>query len=71
VWLYQTLGFCAIVENVRLVGMPRRYYDYTDARGLNEFYEENLFISIRASMLLLGQLLFVFNFCYSIFRRKG
>jgi len=58
------------MQYVQLAGMPRRYYDHTDWRVSNAFYEQNIIISITGSLLLLAQLLFLFNFCNSIFRGK-
>src|SRR3989338_10183263 len=58
---------------VGLAGAPRRYYDYT---VYNEFNTEsfdmmldlNKIITFFAILAALGQLLFLFNFFYSIFR---
>lgn len=55
---------------VGLAGMPRRYYDYNDSLDFNTFYEQNTFISIPGFLLPMAQLLFLFNFCNSIFRVK-
>ena len=55
---------------VQLVGMPRRYYYYSYSHSFTVFYKQNLFISVMIFLLLIAQLLFVFNTCNSIFNRK-
>ena len=57
------------MQYIQLVGMPRRYYDYSDSNSFNAFNNQNTFISIVTLLLVIAQLLFVFNFCYSIFRK--
>jgi len=59
------------MQYIQPLGMPRRYYDYTGSRTFNAFYGQNIFISITTFLLVIGQLLFLFNFCNSIFRRKS
>jgi len=65
-----TWFFLLPVQYEGLAGMPRRYYDYGDGNYFNTFYDQNHFMSIMALLLLIAQLLFVFNFCNSIFRRS-
>ena len=57
------------MQYVQLVGMPRRYYDYSDWNSFNAFNNQNTFISIVTLLLVIAQLLFVFNLCYSIFKK--
>lgn len=52
-----------------LAGMPRRYYDYSDSSNFNMFSNQITFISSLTFFLIIGQLLFVFNFCYSILKK--
>ena len=58
---------------VGLAGAPRRYYDYTvlgenDMDSFNQVMDLNVIITVFAIMAALGQLIFLFNFFYSIFR---
>ncbi len=53
-----------------LAGMPRRYYDFSQWQSFKQFGDLNEVITI-ASILSFGlQLLFVFNFFYSIFKGR-
>lgn len=53
-----------------LAGMPRRYYDYSHWLSFNNFGDLNRFISTVAMITFAVQLLFVFNFFYSIFKGR-
>jgi cytochrome c oxidase subunit 1 len=58
---------------VGLAGAPRRYYDYTvfadnDLPTADMMMDLNVIITIFAIVAALGQLIFLFNFFYSIFR---
>jgi cytochrome c oxidase subunit 1 len=58
---------------VGIAGAPRRYYDYSvynefDMDSLNTQMDLNVIITIFAIIAALGQLIFLFNFFYSIFR---
>ena len=53
-----------------LAGMPRRYYDYTNWSSFNQFADLNRFISTVAMVVFAVQLMFVFNFFYSIFKGR-
>jgi cytochrome c oxidase subunit 1 len=53
-----------------LAGMPRRYLDYTNWASFNNFADLNKFISTVAMIVFAIQLLFVFNFFYSIFKGR-
>ena len=58
---------------VGLAGAPRRYYDYsvyaeTDSASADMMLDLNVVITIFAIFAALGQILFLFNFFYSIFR---
>ncbi|MGB8191137.1 MAG: cbb3-type cytochrome c oxidase subunit I [Chitinophagaceae bacterium] len=53
-----------------LAGMPRRYFDYTNWSSFNHFTDLNRFISTVAMIVFAIQLLFVFNFFYSIFKGR-
>jgi cytochrome c oxidase subunit 1 len=53
-----------------LAGMPRRYYDYTQWESFKQFIELNKFISTVAMIVFAVQLLFLFNFFYSIWKGR-
>ena len=53
-----------------LAGMPRRYLDYRAWISFNQFEDLNRFISTVAMVTFAVQLLFVFNFFYSIFKGR-
>ncbi len=53
-----------------LAGMPRRYYDYSGWTSFNMFGGLNEFISFVALIVFATQLLFVFNFFYSIWKGR-
>ena len=53
-----------------LAGMPRRYYDFSGWSSFNMFNGLNEFISLVAMIVFAAQLLFVFNFFYSMFKGR-
>ena len=58
---------------VGIAGAPRRYYDYSvygefDQNSLNMMVDLNQIITVFAIIAALGQILFLFNFFYSIYR---
>ncbi len=58
---------------VGLAGAPRRYYDYSvyndfDSTSYDLMMDLNVIITVFAIIAALGQLIFLFNFFYSIFR---
>ena len=53
-----------------LAGMPRRYYDYSSWESFKQFGGLNEFISFVAMIVFATQLLFVFNFFYSMFKGR-
>jgi cytochrome c oxidase subunit I len=53
-----------------LAGMPRRYLDYSGWLAFNQFTDLNRFISTVAMIVFAVQLMFVFNFFYSIFKGR-
>jgi cytochrome c oxidase subunit 1 len=53
-----------------LAGMPRRYFDYSQWLSFSQFSDLNKFISTVAMIVFAVQLLFVFNFFYSIFKGR-
>src|SRR6201995_4693099 len=53
-----------------LAGLPRRYLDYSNWVSFNQFGGLNRFISTVAMITFAVQLLFIFNFFYSIFKGR-
>ena len=53
-----------------MAGMPRRYLDFTPWHSFNKFQGLNMMISTVAMIVFAAQLLFVFNFFYSIFKGR-
>ncbi|PWT74400.1 MAG: cytochrome c oxidase subunit I [Bacteroidetes bacterium] len=53
-----------------LAGVPRRYLDYSNWHAFKNFLELNRFISTVAMIVFAVQLMFVFNFFYSIFKGR-
>ena len=53
-----------------LAGMPRRYYDFSNWESFKMFAGLNEFISFVSIIVFAAQLLFVFNFFYSIFKGR-
>jgi cytochrome c oxidase subunit 1 len=53
-----------------LAGMPRRYYDFSQWQSFKQFGDLNQFITIISIISFALQLLFVFNFFYSIWNGR-
>jgi len=53
-----------------LAGMPRRYYDFSQWESFKQFGDLNVVITIASIISFALQLLFVFNFFYSIFKGR-
>ncbi len=53
-----------------LAGMPRRYYDFSNWESFKQFAELNQFISFVAGIVFLVQLLFIFNYFYSMYKGR-
>ncbi len=53
-----------------MAGMPRRYLDFSPWHSFNKFQGLNMMISTVAMIVFAAQLLFVFNFIYSIFKGR-
>jgi cytochrome c oxidase subunit I len=53
-----------------LAGMPRRYYDFSNWESFKMFGGLNEFISFVSIIVFSAQLLFVFNFFYSMFKGR-
>jgi cytochrome c oxidase subunit I len=53
-----------------LAGMPRRYYDFSNWESFKMFGGLNEFISFVAMIVFAVQLLFIFNFFYSMYKGR-
>lgn len=70
-WL-SFLGLCFIIFPIHysgMAGVPRRYYDFSNPSGFEAFINQITFVSVFAFLLVIAQLLFIFNFCYSILKK--
>ncbi|MCU0353523.1 MAG: cbb3-type cytochrome c oxidase subunit I, partial [Cytophagales bacterium] len=55
---------------IGIAGFPRRYYSWTNFDFSKSFTDMNMFISIAAFVTFSAQLIFGFNFFYSMFRGR-
>jgi cytochrome c oxidase subunit 1 len=55
---------------IGIAGFPRRYYSFTNFDAFSTFADLNMFISIAAIIAFGSQLIFAFNFFYSMFNGK-
>jgi len=55
---------------IGIAGYPRRYYSFTAFETFNSFTDLNMFITIASILTLGAQLIFVFNFFYSMARGR-
>jgi cytochrome c oxidase subunit I len=53
-----------------LAGMPRRYYDFSNWESFKQFGGLNEFISFVSMIVFAVQLLFIFNFFYSMYKGR-
>jgi cytochrome c oxidase subunit 1 len=71
-WITITGAYCIFwpMHYEGLAGMPRRYYDFSNWESFKMFGGLNEFISVVALIVFSVQLLFIFNFFYSIFKGR-
>ncbi len=55
---------------IGIAGFPRRYYSFTNFDAFSTFVDLNSFVSIAAFITFSAQLLFLFNFFYSMFKGR-
>ena len=55
---------------IGIAGFPRRYYSFTTFDPFGAFSDLNMFISIAAILTFSAQLIFAYNFFYSMFRGR-
>jgi cytochrome c oxidase subunit 1 len=72
-WLTLVCGYGVFfpMHFVGMAGAPRRYYEYSAFEFLNTTADLNPVISVFAIVGAASQLLFLFNFFYSIFRGQS
>jgi cytochrome c oxidase subunit 1 len=71
-WLSFIGAYCVFfpMHYIGIAGFPRRYYSFTEFKAFSSFTELNHFISIAAIITVSAQLIFLFNFFYSIFKGR-
>jgi cytochrome c oxidase subunit 1 len=55
---------------IGIAGFPRRYYSFTNFDAFSMFTDLNSFISVAAIITFGSQIIFAFNFLYSIFKGR-
>ncbi|MGB3778470.1 MAG: cbb3-type cytochrome c oxidase subunit I [Tunicatimonas sp.] len=55
---------------IGIAGFPRRYYSFTTFDSFGAFSDLNMFISIAAILTFSAQLIFAYNFFYSMYRGR-
>jgi cytochrome c oxidase subunit 1 len=55
---------------IGIAGFPRRYYSFTNFDAFNMFTDLNSFVTIAAIITFGSQIIFAFNFFYSIFKGR-
>ncbi len=55
---------------IGLAGVPRRYYSFNEIEAFAQYSDLNKVISAAAIVVFMGQLLFLINFVYSIFKGR-
>jgi cytochrome c oxidase subunit I len=53
-----------------IAGFPRRYYSWTNFEFSNMYTDLNMFVSVAAIITFGAQLIFLFNFFYSMYRGR-
>ena len=71
-WLTIVSAYCVFfpMHFMGLAGVPRRYYAFTAYDQFNVFVDMNKFITYAAFIGGIAQLIFLFNFFYSMFKGK-
>ncbi|MCR9016365.1 cytochrome c oxidase subunit I [Aquiflexum gelatinilyticum] len=55
---------------IGIAGFPRRYYSWTNFEFSNMYTDLNMFVSVAAIITFGAQLIFLFNFFYSMYRGR-
>ncbi len=53
-----------------MTGVPRRYFAFSSFEMFNTYGDMNIFITVFAILTFMAQLLFIFNFFYSIYKGR-
>jgi cytochrome c oxidase subunit 1 len=71
-WLTFIGAYCVFfpMHYIGIAGFPRRYYSFTGFDAFQSFADLNHFISIAAIITVSAQLIFLFNFFFSIFKGR-
>jgi len=55
---------------IGLAGVPRRYYSFNEIEAFSQYGDLNKLISVATIIVFLGQLLFLVNFFWSMYRGR-
>lgn len=55
---------------IGIAGFPRRYYQWSGFETFSSYADLNAFITVAAIISVFAQIIFIFNFVYSIFKGK-
>jgi cytochrome c oxidase subunit 1 len=71
-WLSFIGAYCVFfpMHYIGIAGFPRRYYSFTGFDAFSSFTDLNTFVSIAAIITVGAQLIFLFNFFYSMFKGR-
>jgi cytochrome c oxidase subunit 1 len=71
-WFTFIGAYCVFfpMHYIGIAGFPRRYYSFTGFDAFQSFADLNHFISIAAIITVSAQLIFLFNFFFSIFKGR-
>ncbi len=71
-WLSFIGAYCVFfpMHYIGIAGFPRRYYSFTGFDAFQSFADLNQFISIAAIITVSAQLIFLFNFFFSMFKGR-
>jgi cytochrome c oxidase subunit 1 len=56
---------------IGLAGVPRRYYSFNEIEAFSQYGDLNKLISVATIIVFLGQLLFLVNFFWSMYKTLG
>ncbi len=55
---------------IGIAGFPRRYYSFTNFDAFSSFTDLNMLVTVAAFVTFVAQIIFLFNFFYSMFRGR-
>ena len=71
-WITMLGSYCIFwpMHYMGLTGLPRRYYTHGAFQTFSQYTGMNEFMTVAAFIVFFAQLIFVFNFFYSIFKGR-